>query len=347
MNGQNLRFLVYGAGAIGTYIGGSLTLSGYKCVFIERQEFAVELARHGLHLHVDEKHLDIPNPIVVSSIEAALEQGYFDACIFAIKSFDTQTTAQELKPLSSNLPPFICLQNGVENESILAAMLGSEKVIPATLTSAISRLKIGEIILERKRGIGIASDHSLSDSLFTAFKKSGLNPKLYSDPCSMKWSKLLTNLICNASSAILNMSPAEIFADKALFRLEMSQLNEALQVMKAQDIRPTDLPATPVRLLTFAVKNLPFSISQPILRRSIGVGRGSKMPSFHIDLYSGRGKSEVYFLNGAVVRFGERLGIPTPVNKLLTETLDKLTLGELEIGSFSKNPRKLLNLLGE
>ena len=347
MNNQNLRFLVYGAGAIGTYIGGSLTLSGYNCVFIERQELAAELEQQGLFLHLGETHEHIRKPIIVTSIEAALEHGYFDACIFAIKSYDTQTTVQDLTLLSMNLPPFICIQNGVENESIIASALGGKKVIPASLTSAISRSRTGEIILERKRGIGIAADHPLSRALFDAFSKAGLSPKLYHDPRSMKWSKLVTNLICNASSAILNMEPAEIIADKDLYRLEIIQLREALQVMKIQDIHVTDLPGTPVRSLAFAVKRLPFGISQPLIQRSIGVGRGNKMPSFHIDLYSGRGKSEVDFLNGAVVRFGEKYGIPTPVNKLLTETLNKLTIGEVGVDSFSKNPRKLLNLLGD
>ena len=241
----------------------------------------------------------------------------------------------------------VCLANIVAAANGLAETLGIVRVIPATLTSAISRLKTGEIILERKRGIGIASNHPLSSALFAAFNKANLNPRLYNDSASMKWSKLVTNLICNASSAILNLSPAEIIADKALFRLEMNQLKEAFQVIKAQNIRLSDLPATPVRLLAFAVETLPLVISQPILRRAVGAGRGSKMPSFHIDLYSGRGKSEVEFLNGAVVRFGERLGIPTPVNKLLTETLNELTLGELEINSFSKNPQKFLSLLDE
>jgi 2-dehydropantoate 2-reductase len=69
------------------------------------------------------------------------------------------------------------------------------------------------------------------------------------------------------------------------------------------------------------------------------------MPSFHIDLHSGRGKSEVEFLNGAVVRAGEQTGIPTPVNKLLTETLLKLSYGELPLDEFAHRPERLVNQL--
>ena len=73
----------------------------------------------------------------------------------------------------------------------------------------------------------------------------------------MKWSKMLTNLLANASSAILDMPPAEIFADPRLFRIEILMLREALQVMHAQDISVVDLPATPVRALAFAAAYLP------------------------------------------------------------------------------------------
>ena len=69
------------------------------------------------------------------------------------------------------------------------------------------------------------------------------------------------------------------------------------------------------------------------------------MPSFHIDLHSGRGHSEVDYLNGAVVRFGEKFGVPTPVNQLLNETLLQLTRGEIPLETYSHQPKKLLGLV--
>ena len=76
--------------------------------------------------------------------------------------------------------------------------------------------------------------------------------------------------------------------------------------------------------------------------KAVGGGRGDKMPSFHIDLHSGRGKSEVDFLHGAVVRGGERTKVPTPVNKLLTDTLLALTNGEIPLEEYAHQPEKLL-----
>ena len=66
------------------------------------------------------------------------------------------------------------------------------------------------------------------------------------------------------------------------------------------------------------------------------------MPSFHIDLHAGRGKSEVEYLHGEVVRAGKRVNVPTPVNKLLTEILLALTNKEIPLEAFAHKPEKLL-----
>ena len=90
---------------------------------------------------------------------------------------------------------------------------------------------------------------------------------------------------------------------------------------------------------------LPRLIAQPALTRALGSGRGDKMPSFHIDLHGGRGRTEVSFLNGAVARHGAQVGVPTPVNALLTTTLEALSAGELPVDSYRHNPDALLAAL--
>ena len=97
---------------------------------------------------------------------------------------------------------------------------------------------------------------------------------------------------------------ADLFADPRLYAVEVEVLRECLRVMRALRLRPVDLPGTPVRALALAAERLPRFVAQPALTKALGSGRGDKMPSFHIDLHSGRGRSEVEYLNGAVVRHG-------------------------------------------
>lgn len=339
-----LRFLVFGAGAIGTYIGGSLALAGYTVVFLERPELASELRQRGLHLKFGDDERVIRAPTVEGTLNDALIHGPFDLGIFAVKAYDTQTALAGLAPYLNDLPTFYCLQNGVENEKAIGAVLGDYRVIAGSVTTAIGRRNAGDIVLERFRGIGIGGWSLLSSQLYQAMKLANLNPRFYDNTGSMKWSKMLTNLLANASSAILNMTPAEVFANPKLFRMEILQLREALAVMNALNLKVVDLPGTPVKMMAWIARYLPLRIAQLLLSKAVGSGRGTKMPSFFLDLHSGRGKSEVDFLNGAVVRFGQQTGVKTPVNHLLTKTLLAMTAGNLDPASFDHQPERLIRI---
>lgn len=345
-----MKVLVFGAGAIGTYVGGSLALAGSQLVFLERGAKLEELRARGLRLDLsadsrrqttDALVVGPRSVVFVSSMEDALRYGPFDLVLFALKSYDTSAALKTIKPYANKMPPFLCLSNGLSNESLLAGVLGKDKVIPGTVTTAVGRRGPGDIVLERLRGIGIAKGHPLAASLFVAFENALLNPRLFDDAMEMKWSKLLTNLIANPTSAILDMTAAQVLANGKLYKLEVEMLRECLAVMEAQHIQVVDLPGTPVRALAFATK-LPLWLSKPFLSRAAGAGRGNKMPSFHIDLRAGKGKSEVKYLHGEVVRSGVQFNVPTPVNKMLTETLLAMVNNEIPMDQFAKKPEKLL-----
>jgi 2-dehydropantoate 2-reductase len=252
---DGLSWLFFGAGAIGTYIGGSLLISNrsqtgqQRVVFVERPGVAEEIRRSGLQLNLQGEEYTVPDPQITSSLAEALQMGPFDVAVFALKSFDTATAIAGYQAHLAELPPFICLSNGVENEATLQAALGPQRVIAGTVTSAVGRRGNGDIILERLRGIGIAGGHNQSARIANALDSAGLHARLYPDAASMKWSKMLTNLIANASSAILDMTPTEIFAHPGLYNLEIRQQREALAVMSALKLHVVDLPGTPVRLL--------------------------------------------------------------------------------------------------
>lgn len=348
---NKLRVLSIGAGAIGTYIGGSLAAVGNKVTFVDQPAMVERLKAKGIHLDLSihpnpemSKRITLTSPDVEfsSSLKDALRQGPFDIALFALKSFDTQPALDGMKDLLSEMPPILCLQNGVDNEKIIAGYVGEQNVIYGTVTSAVGRLDVGDIALEKLRGVGLHNAHPIAIQLFSQMFAAGLNPKIFDDALSMKWSKMLTNLISNASSAILDLTPTQIFSDRALTRMELAQLKECLAVMKGLGLRPVDLPGTPVKLLAAAVY-LPLPLTQPLLKKAIGGGRGGKMPSFHIDLSNGRGKSEVGYLNGAVAREGGMLGIATPVNSFLNKTLSALTEGSLPRETYTKDRKRLLS----
>ena len=337
-----LNFLCFGAGAIGTYLGGSLALAGCNVVFLERPEAAEVIRSSGIKIRTADGEGYIPEPKLVNDLGKALSETSFDVCILAVKAFDTPSLLRDVEPYHKALPPIICFQNGVENEKLLSEFLGEERVIPGTVTSAVGKNGPGDIFLQKLRGVGLSSHHPLVPEIIQWMNTAGLQAAYIESAEGMKWSKMFTNLISNALSAILDMTPGEIFSHTGLYKLELEQLRETLKVMQALNIPVVNLPGTPVKLLAGVLKYLPADLSRPLVTQSVGKGRGEKMPSFHIDLHMGRGKSEVDYLNGAVVRFGKKTGIPTPANRFLNRILSDLVDQKLALDTFAKKPETLL-----
>lgn len=337
-----MRYLIFGMGAIGTYIGGSLALSGESIVYLERAEVCEKLSHRPLQLEIEGKEYTFTPEAISDSLERLLDEYPIDVAIIAVKSFDTLTVARKIEPYCDRISAVLSLQNGVENEEVLGKFLGKERIIPGTLTSAIAKKETGKVVLEKKRGVGVAGGHNLSEKIVDSFNRAGLNARLYANPADMKWSKLLTNLLANATSAILDLPPAQIFSHPILFKVETEQVREAVRVMKRLGYQVVDLPGTPVRLLSFLFHAVPSGIARHIAGRTLAAGRGGKMPSFHVDLYRGYRPLEVDYLNGAVVRFGERVGVATPVNQFLNQTLLAISESPIESNVYRKNPEKLI-----
>lgn len=341
-----MKFLFVGAGAIGTYVGGSLAHAGHPVTFIEQAATADVIGRQGLKIHRGTVTTAVTDVEVFTSPEAALAAGPYDVGVFALKSFDTGPALDQLLAAGGEVPPILSLQNGVENEPAIAAKIGADRVITGTVTTAVGKPGVGEAIEEKLRGMGVALNHPLGAEVVTALNDAHLHARAYHAPGPMKWSKLLTNLTGNATSAILDLPVGALFADDRLYEVEVAVLRECLAVMRALGYRPVDLPGTPVRALAFAAQRLPRFIAQPALTKALGSGRGDKMPSFHIDLHGGRGITEVRWLNGAVARFGAENHVPTPVNAVLTEILEGLSTGTESVEEFRGKPDALLARLG-
>lgn len=338
---EPFKVLCFGMGAIGSYIGGSLANTGCDVVFVERPEALKSDRFTNLKIIKPTVEILVEHVEVSTDIGNLLAEKKFDVAILAVKAFDTQGLVNSLQGFKTNLPPILCLQNGVENEQLIEEKLGKGSVIGGSITSAVARIGLGNVKLEKLRGVGIETGSPLAERLLELFNLAGLNARGFPVCADMKWSKMLTNLLVNASAAILNWSPAKILNNPITYRIEVLQLREALAVMKKLGIHVIDLPGTPVKTLVTLLNVLPLNLGRVLIGRALAKGRGAKKPSLHIDLQAGRTRSEVEFLNGAVVRFGEKVGIPTPVNRVLTDILVDLTEGKQDKQKYSNHPEIL------
>lgn len=336
-----MRYLIFGTGAVGGLLGGSLALAGQEVVFLARPALAEALRSRGLHLTGDIPTRTLPNPLVETNLHAALAHGRPDVILLTVKSYDVEAAGRDLASVFEIPPPVVSVLNGIGNEETLAAWIGEAQVIPATLTTAVQISPQGEVRVERSRGIGLAGSHPLLPALRRELESAGMRVRMYSDPARMKWSKLMTNIVANASSAILGWSAAQVYQDSGIARLEIEALREVLWAMRRLGLSPVNLPGVPVALMGLGLR-LPAAWIRPILGRMVSRGRGDKMPSLHYDI--GRGKSEVAWLNGAVLQVDEAGGKNTPANALLFETMARLVEDGSAAPSFSNHPARLIEL---
>ena len=333
-----MRYLVFGTGAVGALVGGKLALAGFPVTFLARPRIAEALQTHGLHLSGDRTHGVVEEVHAITEI-SGMERP--DLILLTVKTYDVETAATEIETAFTEPPTIVCLCNGIGSEQILAERFGEESVISATLTTAVQMIEPAVIDVTRRRGIGVVLDHPLASEFIEDLEAADFLAKAYANATRMKWSKLLTNIVANASSAILGWTPSQVYSHPSIAQIEIESLRETVRVLRSNGFTPQDLPGVSVSLLARAIF-LPRWLIRPLLGKIVSGGRGDKKPSLHFDI--GRGKSEVLRLNGAVVQAGSRLGSPTPANRLLTDTLMKLVNNQEAPERFRNNPELLIQL---
>lgn len=337
-----MRFLVFGSGAVGSYLGVKLALAGHQVGFLTRDQNPNRLREQGFSLYSEDIPQALLQPSIYTDLGHALESEDPELILLTVKAYDVADAAQMLAPFPKSFQAVVSFLNGVNNESILMAELGEDRVVPATLTSAVQRPEPGVIRVERLRGIGLAGNHPMIVPFQLALQTAGFKVQHYPDPERMKWSKLLTNIVSNASSAILGWTAKQVFDHPVAARIEINALRESVRVMRKIGIVPHNLPGVPVALLGRAIF-LPSILTRKVLGQIVSKGRGKKKPSFHYDI--GRGRSEITWLNGAVVRYGGKFGVPTPYNEMLTQVFLDIVHNRRPHRDFLNQPQKLLGEL--
>jgi 2-dehydropantoate 2-reductase len=266
-----------------------------------------------------------------------------DVIVFAVKLYDLAGALESCRMWPRATA--VTVQNGIGAEQMAASARPDAALIAASLTAAVEWRDDGALAWLRPGGLGLAivqgDGEPLATDLAAAFGSSGLRTRLLPDAEAMKWSKLLGNLVANATAAILDMDVGSIYRHHALFEVERDQLREALAVMKTLGVEPVGLPGADVRMLIRAL-SLPNLLSRRVLAQVLGGARGGKDPSLLIHARTRGGPSEVDWMNGAVVRAGETLGVPTPINAALTRLVNEVTGDRDRREWFRQRPERLL-----
>ncbi len=334
--------VVIGAGAIGTMLAGRLAAAGHVVRLVARRGpvGAVSVmvrspngVATGQVLRLD----DLAQAMSASPVP--------DLAVVAVKGYDT---APLLRDLRNEIPEgcrILTVQNGVGNEEILATAFGEERTVSGALTMPVEMTGPLEANVLKEGEIGLAPVSPAMDVSPTAevFASSGFRVKAFDDYRSLKWTKLLMNMVANALPAILGWTPDRSFADRRLASMEVRAWREAMEVMDALGVRPVSFGGYPFPVIKPLVGRMPVSLTAVALRRFVIGGRGGKKPSLLMDMERGKDRSEVMFLNGAVSSHGKRAGVPTSVNTCLTGMILSVVRGRVPWKEFRGRPDAVLD----
>jgi 2-dehydropantoate 2-reductase len=229
--------------------------------------------------------------------------GPADVIIVLVKSFNTREAIEGAGPIIGDETVIVSLQNGLGNEEIIAEVAGRKHVVGGRTFAGGSILAPGEVVAStagKPTYIG-ELDGTTSQRLLRiaeAFKRAGLLITVSSNIVGIMWDKLLVNVSTGALCGITGLTYGGLYKMPELRDCALAAVAEGIAVAKAFGVA---LSTEDPREAWFkASEGLPEDFKPSILQ---SLEKGSR--------------TEIDFINGAVVRWGEKSGIPTPVNKTL------------------------------
>jgi 2-dehydropantoate 2-reductase len=345
--GPARRTLVVGAGAVGSFLGALLGSVGHDVTLV--RIFEPDSERPLTLIRPDGSRTTVPVHRFTRTEDAPAP----DLIVVAVKM---PVLREALAPtLRWPNVPTLTVENGIGAETIAAEIRPGAPMLAGSLTAPIRLVSEDEVEWMGRGGLALAataeSARPMLRTLLGDFTRAGLRVTERPSAPAMKWSKLLTNLIANATGAILDMDADAIYRDPRLFDLERRQILEAAAVMRRLGERPVSLPGAPVPWLVRCLR-LPAPLSRPIMTRIVGGARAGKSPSLRLHVRSGppdapcAEQTEAAWMNGAVARAGAELGVATPVNAALAALVDEVAAQPDRRAWFGGQPERLLAALG-
>jgi 2-dehydropantoate 2-reductase len=292
-----MRFVVYGAGAIGGAIGGRLSQNGHDVILIARGSHFEALRDGGLRLVDPDAEVVVPVPVV--GHPRAIDWKPDDVVILAMKTQDTEAALEAL-PADRDLA-IVCAQNGVENERLalrrfgrvyaMCVMLPSTHLEPGVV--AVSSAPITGLLDLGCYPVGV--DDTVGQ-IAAALQDSTFESVARADIMRWKYTKLLMNL-GNSVEALCRR-------DDNAIELSRRARREGASVLRAAGI---DL----------ASQNEDAERRGDRLRQRPIDGAARGGGSSWQSLRRGTGSIESDYLNGEIVLLGRLNGVPTPANSLL------------------------------
>jgi len=289
-----MHFLVIGAGAMGCLFAARLKRAGLEVSLYEKiPERAQQIRERGIRVEGVGGAFEVEVPVISRKPEPEP-----DAVLLCVKSYDTEEASNTIAPWLKENTLILTLQNGLGNLEILERVFGGKRVLGGVTSEGATVLDHGRI---RHAGLGetaIGPPGDGAEKIVSALLRAGFTCKAVDHVHPLIWGKLIINAGINALAALTGLKNGRLPQIKATREVMEMAVREAVAVAQAKGIHlPYPDPIGRVTEVCKATADNVASMLQDV--------RNKKM-------------TEIDFINGAIVREGEALGISTPVNFVLT-----------------------------
>jgi 2-dehydropantoate 2-reductase len=297
-----MRFAIMGSGGLGCLFGGVLARAGADVTLIARGANLEALRDRGLDVtllgrdtfHVDVRATDRPD-----------EVGPVDAVVLCVKTYDIEVAARQSLPLIGRETLVLPVQNGVEAADRIAAVVGDDHVVTGVGVSAGMLERPGlvvqksldvEMVFGADRATAGRRSERIRDGLQAAGVGATVSPHVERD----LWEKFIFTLVGLGFMSLTRLPMGPTVACPETAEIARGLMAEGIAIGRARGVPLTD--DAHERAFGWMGR---IAASNPDSRGSM-----------YFDLIAGR-RLELEAINGAVVRMGRELGIPTPLNHVV------------------------------
>jgi len=297
-----MKIAIIGAGALGSLFGGLLAQSGQEVWLFNPhfKEHIEKIKTDGLWIEQNgtSKCIKVKATCDIAEIEEAELVGIF------VKAYDTEAAVRAALPIIRAKTVVLSVQNGLGNLDIMARYVEKERLLGGITAQGATLLGPGRIKWAGRGPTRLGAfqpspkTDAIANRIIEMFNQAGIETAWEADIKRAVWEKLLINSGINALTALFGVKNGVLVSDASLNEIMRAVLREAVTVAQK--------------------RGFDFAFDE-IIRRTEEVCHktAENLSSMLQDVRRGK-QTEIDYINGAIVKEAERLGIPTPLNRLLT-----------------------------
>jgi 2-dehydropantoate 2-reductase len=298
-----MKVAIVGPGALGCLLATLFWEAGVDVSLADYRPERVALLRHrGIQVHT----LEGGQRVVKVPIALAPEVGPCDLTIMAVKAYHTEAAARALPGLMSQGGLALTLQNGLGNLEAMARIAGPARLLAGVGLLGVTRPDEGRIIFAGRGviyiGVPLKSQVSRGEvaAAVDLFRRAGLECQPREDIEAVLWEKLVINVGINPLTAMLRVPNGVLLKLPQAWEVAVAAAQEAQAVARAAGFTLAGDPEARLK--------------------QVCTNTAANHSSMLQDILAGR-PTEIEALNAQVASRGRALGLPTPVNDLLTHLL--------------------------